>query len=84
MLGGNKTWWCVNADEDKGQEGRWGNLDMAKALKALLQIPKARSVRVYPPQFVRYGWLPELNEPDGKPKGSRPAAMTPAHRLKGP
>ena len=50
--------------------GRWDELDMAKALKALLRIPNHTSVRVYPPLFKMYGQNAE--------------AMTPAYKLKGP
>ena len=76
--------WCVHAQGDGAPTAKWGDLDMAKALKALLQIPKETSVRVYPPQFAMYGWLPDLNKPDGEPRGQRPKAMTPAYEMKGP
>ena len=88
--------WCMKSTEqgdgkDTAPQGKWQDLDMAKALKALLQIPKETSVRVYPPQFAMYGWLPKLDDPDGaptspmnKPPAPRPKAMTPAHELKGP
>ena len=88
--------WCMESTGSGGGEHNvpqrnWESLDMAKALKALLQIPKETSVRVYPPQFAMYGWLPKLDDPDGaptspmnKPPAPRPKAMTPAHELKGP
>ena len=83
--------WCMESTEPGGGKDKWEDLDMAKALKALLQIPQETSVRVYPPQFAMYGWLPKLDNPDGeptspmkKPPAPRPKAMTPAHKLKGP
>ena len=81
--------WCVESTKpgggkDKAPQDKWEDLDMAEALKVLLQIPKETSVRVYPPQFAMYGWLPDLNKPDGRPRGQYPKAMTPAHKLKGP
>ena len=82
-----KTRWC----NGKVPQGEWEDLPMAKALKALLRIPQAASVRVYPPLFAMYGWLPKEDHPDGEPTsrrghppGPRPDAMTPAHELKGP
>ena len=86
-----KTWCVRQHKDDKAPEGKWSNLPMAKALAALLQIPKGPSVRVYPPQFALYGWLPKLDDPDGaptspvrQPPAPRPKAMTPAYKLKGP
>ena len=66
---------------------RWGELDLAKALKALLRLPDGPSARVYPPQFSMYGWLPAGSDQDvdraarGAPRGEYPKAMTPAHDM---
>ena len=63
---------------------KWNDLEFAKALRKLLRLPDASSARVYPPQFMMYGWLPEANDPDGSPRGGRPrrpTAMTPAHKM---
>lgn len=66
---------------------RWGELDLAKALKALLRLPDGPSARVYPPQFAMYGWLPAGSDQDvdraarGAPRGEYPKAMTPAHDM---
>ena len=63
----------------------WGELDLAKALKALLRLPDRPSARVYPPRFAMYGWLPAGSDQDvdraarGAPRGEYPKAMTPAH-----
>lgn len=62
----------------------WNGLEFAKALKKLLRLPDASSARVYPPQFMMYGWLPHANDSDGSPSGGqqrRPKAMTPAHEM---
>lgn len=59
----------------------WNDLGFAKALKRLLRLPRSPSARVYPPQFMMYGWLPKDNDPDGSPRGQRPKAMTPATKM---
>ena len=55
--------------------GKWDDLDLAKALRALLLLPNGTSARVYPPHFTMYGWLPGANDPWGKPSGDPPRAM---------
>ena len=71
--------------------GRWGDLDVVKALKALLRLPDGPSARVYPPQFAMYGWLPTPpsdRDADraarGAPAGAYPKAMTPAVSVASP
>ena len=59
----------------------WNALAFAKALERLLTLPTLPSARVYPPQFMMYGWLPKDNDPDGSPRGPRPKAMTPATEM---
>ena len=61
--------WSRN-DHESEAAPRWDDMEMAKALRALLRIPEETSVRVYPPQFSMYG--------------DQAKAMTPAHKLTGP
>ena len=71
-------------DAQMNGNGQWSDTELAKALRVLLKISQSTSVRAYPPQFNMYGWLPDLNDPHGAPRGQRPNAMTPAYKLKGP
>ncbi len=71
--------------------GEWENLDLAKALKALLRLPSGPSAWVYPPRFAMYGWLPVDSNHDanlaasGAPAGGKyPKAMTPAASVASP
>lgn len=59
----------------------WKALPAVKALENLLKIPTGTSVRVYPPRFDMYGWLPNDNDASGAPRTSRPSALTPAENL---
>jgi len=77
------------ADRKNGSAGR--------AIRNLCRIPTATSVRVYPPRFNMYGWLPEESKAnqrgganaevaqraaDGGPKGGdRRVALRPAEDL---
>jgi len=68
--------------EYKSSLPNWETLPSTRALAKLLRLPDAPSVRVYPPRFDMYGWLPEVNDKDGTPKGRNfPKPMAKAEEL---
>jgi len=71
-----KAWACKKAVAKD-----WRDLPFSKDLAMLLQFPEETSIRVYPPKFNMYNWLPDLNEPHGD-KSTRPKAMKQARGLK--
>lgn len=65
--------------QDQAPSVSWDSLEFVQDLRNLLRIPATPSVRVYPPRFDQYGWLPDWREPHGEPEGGctrRPPAMS--------